>query len=193
MNHPFVWNIAWVVTAVALLGGVGCDEVRVTDDDLRPVENVDRVVAAVNDPTVAVVDVRSAERYAAGHIPSAINIFLPDIRRGDPRLANAQRIIVYAGGWQDPLSSAAAKRMIALGYINVEDFRGGVRAWREAGHELVTEEEAGEDGDDAQAPPAGVERPAKRLAKHLPLLRVRAARLVTEDKQLDEQPAPGSR
>lgn len=133
----------FIVTLVTLLlaAGGGCSEPRVSDRDLMAV-NESRMAAAVEDPSTVIVDVRRPERYREGHIPTAINIFLPEIRARDPRLATAQAIIVYGGGWGEALSSAAAKKMISLGYTNVHDFRGGVELWRDAGYELVVPDEA---------------------------------------------------
>lgn len=143
-------NLLRLMMMTALLAAahlsVGCDDVKVSDENLRSVGE-SAVVEAIDNPEVVLLDVRKRERYEEGHIPSAINIFLPDIRARDSRLANAQRIVVYAGGWNDPLSSAAAKRLIALGYTNVDDFRGGVELWEDAGYELATRDAANEDDE----------------------------------------------
>jgi len=135
---------AWCGSAVVILaaGLSGCDEVKVSDQDLQLIEEPD-LVAAMREPTTVVIDVRKPERYRAGHLPGAINIFLPDIQASDARLAEAKRIIVYGDSPLDPLARAGGKKMLALGYSPVEVYIGGLRLWREAGREVVTEEHSG--------------------------------------------------
>ena len=86
------------------------------------------------------LDTREPADFAAGHIPGALNIPLPELDRRDPRLAEATRILVYAQGYDSPLSPAAAKKLISLGYQNVYDFRGGAELWKAEGNELVQNE-----------------------------------------------------
>jgi phage shock protein E len=121
--------------AAALLGG--CDKVKVSDENIQLMKDTE-VVAALNDDKTIIVDVRKPERYAAGHIPSAVNIYVPQIVALDARLANAKRIVVYAGGWTDGLSQAATKKMLALGYTGVYEFKGGMENWKDAGQQVVT-------------------------------------------------------
>ncbi|MCC6581172.1 MAG: rhodanese-like domain-containing protein, partial [Phycisphaeraceae bacterium] len=82
---------------------------------------------------VGVVDVRSPQRYEAGHIPGAINIPLATIKPDDDRLKDADAIVVYAAGWAEYLSPAGAKKLLAIGYENVFDFRGGLELWQAYG------------------------------------------------------------
>ena len=91
-------------------------------------------------PTV-LVDVRSAARFAKGHIPDAMNIPVLELKAADPRLSHAYNIVVYASGWTDALSGAAFKKLIALGYQNVYDFRGGLEVWNAQGLEVEGREE----------------------------------------------------
>ena len=122
------------VVMMALMGG--CGENKVSDVDVVLLREQE-VVDALNDKDTVLVDVRKPEAYAAGHLPNAINIFVPDIREGDPRLAEAKRIIVYAAGVRDTLGIAAAKKLVALGYVNVQEFKGGVEQWKSSGRQLV--------------------------------------------------------
>ena len=75
------------------------------------------------------VDVRAPEKYRENHLPNAVNITLPEMVRDDPRLRGDGQIIVYASGWDDPLSAAGAKKLLALGYSKVFEFRGGMELW----------------------------------------------------------------
>jgi len=77
---------------------------------------------------VIVVDVRTAEEYAEGHIPNAM--LIPGTQIGDlapdmlPDLD--QTILVYCRSGNR--SAAAAKVLIEMGYTNIMDF-GGIKDW----------------------------------------------------------------
>jgi len=117
----------------------GCQsEPKTSDQDLSQLEYPEFLKMKA-DPkrTLVIVDVRSPERYADGHIPGAINISIPDLRPGDERLAQATDIVVYATGWTEYLSPAAAKKLLALKYENVYDFRGGIEMWQAYGGKVV--------------------------------------------------------
>ena len=126
--------IAAPVLAAALLAG--CDKVQVSDKNVEMMKDTE-VLAALNDDKTIIVDIRKPEKYAAGHIPNAINIYVPTIVALDARLANAKRIIVYGDGWTNGLSQAATKKMLALGYVGVYEFKGGIENWKDSGQQLV--------------------------------------------------------
>lgn len=86
------------------------------------------------------VDVRKPEKYQEGHIPGAVNIPLPELEASAPQLGEATAIVVYAGGWTDYLSPAGAKKLLALGYKNVYEFRGGMELWQAEGGRVETGE-----------------------------------------------------
>ena len=131
------------VLILSLFAGVsqGCATgPQTSDQDLRFI-NKASVEALMQHPVekdgkankVVLVDVRPAEAYKKRHIAGAINMPLADLHAGDPRLTSADVIVVYAGGWQDLQSAAGAKKLIALGYHNVREFRGGLASWEHKG------------------------------------------------------------
>lgn len=72
------------------------------------------------------VDVRTAEEYTSGHIPSAANVPVDTIRGAPPTEDKAALIIVYC---RSGARSAAAKAALEeLGYIRVVNF-GAVSRW----------------------------------------------------------------
>lgn len=77
----------------------------------------------------ALVDIRSAEKYLAGHIPDAVSMPYAefDLDRLPPD--KDTRIIFYAKSVRDVSSSEAAKRAIAAGHRNVKVYSGGMQAW----------------------------------------------------------------
>ncbi len=76
-----------------------------------------------------IVDVRTAEEFATGHLPSAINI---DIHRSDfeqeclGRLTRDQTVAVYCRSGKR--SKVAAGRLTSIGF-KVKEMDGGVMAW----------------------------------------------------------------
>ena len=118
----------------AMLWMTGCQTKPRTSDRLVQVidyEKFDRLYSEKKTRDgLVLVDVRNVKAYKAGHIPGAINIPLPDIGIGDARLAKAKRIVVYSAGWMDYLSRAGAKKLMALGYENVMEFREGLEGWQ---------------------------------------------------------------
>ncbi len=78
------------------------------------------------------VDVRSAQAFATGHIPGAVNVPLPTIDEAlKTRLVPGRPLVVYADGGLG-VATAASKKLIHLGYPNVHEFRGGLSAWKAA-------------------------------------------------------------
>jgi rhodanese-related sulfurtransferase len=128
----FGGGMAMVLVLVGL-GGCGAPA-KTSDKDLQTLDytQVRDMLAGTKSRTV-LVDVRSPAKYRQGHIPGSMNVPVQEIVEQDPRFAEVDNIIVYASGWTDYLSSAAAKKMVALGYQNVHDFRGGLEMWQSYG------------------------------------------------------------
>ena len=85
-------------------------------------------VMAMN-PDCMVVDVRTDNEYAGGHIPNAVNIPLDRIEAGD--IADAlpdkrQVILVYC--YAGRRSVEAAKKLASMGYTDAYEF-GGIVDW----------------------------------------------------------------
>jgi len=122
--------------AILLSVMLGCqDGIKTSDADVNPIQRseLDQFMA---EPGTVLLDVRKPEAFTAGHIPGAINMPFTSLRQ-DTRLTNADRIVVYGGGWRDPLPVAGAKRLIQLGYTNVYEFKGGTELWVDSGGALV--------------------------------------------------------
>ena len=75
-----------------------------------------------------ILDVRTAEEYAAGHIPGAINIPNESIGTSAPPTLpdKDQLILVYCRSGNR--SRQASAKLAALGYTRVTEF-GGISAW----------------------------------------------------------------
>lgn len=78
------------------------------------------------------VDVRTAEEYVAGHIPTAIQIDYREIGENPPTLDKDANIVVYCRSGNR--SNSAAQTLRSLGYTAVLDW-GGIIDWP---YEVVT-------------------------------------------------------
>jgi rhodanese-related sulfurtransferase len=98
----------------------------------------DEFVAVIGRPDITLIDVRTPEEFAAGHIDGAINIdfqapdFADKIGALDPAAAYA--IYCHSGN----RSGQAEAQMAAMGFTDMTDLTGGITAWTEAGMQVVT-------------------------------------------------------
>src|SRR5438067_7655754 len=102
------------------------------------IDEVDPAVAREQVSNGAVViDVREAEEWAAGHIPSAVHVpksYLESRIEGTVP-DHSQHVILYC---QSGNRSAWAARTLLddLGYQHVESMRGGYTLWKDRGYEV---------------------------------------------------------
>jgi rhodanese-related sulfurtransferase len=122
----------WILFAVAIAsglmllwpvfqGGAGGAGLSPTD-----------AVQLINREKAVVVDVCSAEEYAAGHIKGARNVPLDELEQRLPAVAKNKAtplILVCASGVRSRRAVALARR---LGYERVHSLQGGMAAWRSA-------------------------------------------------------------
>jgi len=81
-----------------------------------------------------VLDVRTREEYAAGHIPGAVNIDVnaPDFQEKISKLDKNKTYLVHcAAGVR---SARACDRMSRLDFSKLYNLGGGFRAWEKAGN-----------------------------------------------------------
>ena len=90
-----------------------------------------------NEEDFKLVDVRSNESYANGHIPGAINI--PRVEIPDKHadyLNKDDKIVVYCSSYKCPASTQSARKLLDLEYSNTLDYKASVKGWLDAGFEL---------------------------------------------------------
>lgn len=89
-----------------------------------------------SDREVTVVDVREADEFEAGHVPGAklIPRGLLELRSQEELPDKDARIVVHCalGG----RGALAAKTLREMGYTNVANMEGGMKAWGEKGFEV---------------------------------------------------------
>jgi rhodanese-related sulfurtransferase len=94
--------------------------------------------AAAAEPGVTIIDVRTPEEYASGHLAGAVNA---DVESADfggiiSALDPAGDYAVYCRSGNR--SRVAVDTMRALGYENLIGLEGGITAWTEAGYDVTT-------------------------------------------------------
>lgn len=85
------------------------------------------------------IDPRAPKYFAAGHLPDAVNLRLPDVREDDPRdhgLQSFDRLIVYGENPGSAVARAMFKRLLAAGYGGVKFYAGGLDEWMLSGGEI---------------------------------------------------------
>ena len=85
----------------------------------------------------AVVDVRTADEFAAGHLRDAKNIPLADLgnRVGELDKAKVKTVIVVCQS--GARANKAARQLKAAGFEDIYSLEGGIAAWTAAGLPLI--------------------------------------------------------
>ena len=85
---------------------------------------------------VLVIDVRTPEEYAQGHLKGAINIPLSDLPLRIGGLEHNRPIIVYCQTGSK--SAQASTILVRAGFTKVYSMEGGITAWTNSGYPTVT-------------------------------------------------------
>lgn len=90
--------------------------------------NADEFSREIAKPGVQIVDVRTAEEYAAGHIPNAVNVDVlsPDFSKNIAKLDKTQPVALYCRSGRR--SKSAAEQTAKLGFQVIE-LDGGILSW----------------------------------------------------------------
>ena len=113
-------KILFVVICLALMTGCSISGFKSVDTQ--------RFASVISNPEVQLVDVRTAEEYAEGHIVGAINIDVqsPDFAEKISVLDKNRKVAVYCRSGRR--SKMAAEQLTAAGY-KVIDLDGGIQSW----------------------------------------------------------------
>ncbi len=100
-------------------------------DSLEPLSRTE-LLRRIRDQQVTVLDVRSPQEFASGHLPRAINVPLPDLKRRLKELPSSQEIVAYCRGPYCLFSYEAVAELRKHGYqaLRLED---GYPEWKAAG------------------------------------------------------------
>ncbi|MEM1185892.1 MAG: rhodanese-like domain-containing protein [Planctomycetota bacterium] len=90
------------------------------------------------EPGFILIDVRSPELFAKGHVPGAINI--PQMRLTEERVVEFAADLLFVVYCAGPHCNGAAKAAVRLARLGrpVKEMIGGVTGWIDEGFELTT-------------------------------------------------------
>ena len=125
--------IALAICAVLFLAS--CNAAETPEASYRQISTQEAVTMMAEETDYIILDVRTQEEFASGHIPEAINIPNEVIGTEDiPELPNKEQLIlVYCRSGNR--SKQASEKLVALGYTNIVEF-GGINSWS---GEIVTD------------------------------------------------------
>ncbi|RDI94563.1 rhodanese-like domain-containing protein [Meiothermus sp. QL-1] len=109
---------AWLF--LALLGlGLGLAQPRIVGvEDLR---------AVLGNPKVFIIDVRTPQEFAQGHVQGAVNWPLQEIERWWSKVPKDREVYIYCN--TQNRSGAAVQYLMSRGYQNLRMVHGGIQAW----------------------------------------------------------------
>jgi rhodanese-related sulfurtransferase/DNA-binding transcriptional ArsR family regulator len=114
--------------AAAYLGGRDALEPVTREELARRLEDGDELV---------VLDVRPAEEHAAGHLPGAVSIPLPELRRRLQELPRDREIVAYCRGPFCAFAHEAVEVLTDAG-LSARRLEDGLPEWAAAGLPVVT-------------------------------------------------------
>lgn len=130
-NHPYL-----ILAAVGLLMLIIVNEIRLHQQGGSGVSPA-QLVALINQGAV-VLDVRSAELFAKGHIVDATNMPADNLPDGIDKIKKAKKKPVITCCDAGVASSRAATVLRKAGYENVFALKGGLQAWQRENLPTVT-------------------------------------------------------
>ena len=136
MNHLILVLISAVLIAVV----ASCGLQSITD---IPINNVDVDTArdlVTQNKTVIVLDVRTPEEYAIGHIEGALNINIAEVDFSE-RVSKLDRdktyIIHCSANVKNGRSAKSLEIMSSFGFDKLLNMEGGIIAWELSGYPIV--------------------------------------------------------
>lgn len=90
---------------------------------------------ARNDPSLLVLDVRTAEEFAAGHVPGAVNVPHDQVATRLAELPKERDIVLYCRSGRRV--AAAAEVLAANGFKRLAHLTGDLPGWADAGHPVA--------------------------------------------------------
>lgn len=129
------FTVTALVTAAASVGLVGCSSG--TDTASVTTIGAGELVEVVSDPEVVVLDVRTPEEYAQGHLPGALNIDMtsPTFTDAIAELPKDTTYVVYCRSGNR--SADAAAQMVDAGFTDLYDVDAGLATLAAAGVPLT--------------------------------------------------------
>ena len=126
MTHNSFFLLRALLAALLLLSGLACQAETPAVGTITPAE-LARRLKEPNPP--AVLDVRTREEYAAGHVDTAVNLPHDELERrlGEIPGSKSGEIVVYCRSGKR--AGIAEKILVEKGYTNVKDLAGHWQEW----------------------------------------------------------------
>lgn len=99
--------------------------------------NPDVVFAAINNPTVLIIDVRTPAEFSKGSIRGSVNIPVDEIAEKIGALVPDKNRIIYLYCLSGSRSQMATDILTSIGYTQVSSMTNGLLMWRFKKYELV--------------------------------------------------------
>ena len=103
----------------SLLFLCGCSSVPITSGNYQSITMDEAMEQYQNEPNAVLLDVRTFEEYAAGHIPGAINISNENIQAGTYELRGSKDQVVYVYCRSGNRSNQASEVLVNDGFTNI--------------------------------------------------------------------------
>jgi phage shock protein E len=121
MKH---WSLAAVATGLLAASMAMAAPPPVTPQQVHELQ-------VKKDPSLLVIDVRSAEEYAAGHVPGAVNIPNDQVASRLAEIPKDKDVVLYCRSGRR--SGLAAETLEANGYKDLQLLQGDMPGWEKAG------------------------------------------------------------
>ena len=114
------------------VGGATAEDTRVIED-ITPTQALEKINEEGSNPSFVVLDVRTPDEFAAGHIENAENIdfYAADFQSQLKTLDRGNTYVVYCRSGRR--SEGARDMMNDLGFEEVYNVRGGIVGWTDQG------------------------------------------------------------
>lgn len=128
-NERYIFiSVAAALLLAAMLLLYGNNSEKAAEQGYRQISMDEAISIMGSENNYMILDVRTAEEYAAGHIPEAVNVPNETIGKADiPELPDRdQLILVYCRSGNR--SKQASQKLAELGFTNIVEF-GGINSW----------------------------------------------------------------
>lgn len=124
MKKPFVI----LLISSLLLSIASCKSTAPTVNVINP----SAYETAINRQSVTIIDVRTPEEYAAGHLPGAVNVNVQNETFAQLILQHSKKKPIYIYCQSGKRSAKASEQMKVLGFKDITDLKGGFKNWNGA-------------------------------------------------------------
>jgi rhodanese-related sulfurtransferase len=131
------------ITAPSLQGqtpAVIADAIIGEADPVTPEISTTELKKVLAEGKTPVLDVRSAQEYAIGHIPGSINYYekeVEQITKAYPERNSA--LVLYCNGLYCGKSKRLSEELVKQGYTNIQRYQLGLPVWRALGNTVQTD------------------------------------------------------